>query len=234
MSGRPNLFLSYAEADRKIGERLHASLERLGCTVHDPARAARTADFGTRVEQAVRGSDHFVLLFGRHRDSDRLQEQEWQVALEESWEHPDKGMIPVLLRDAELPSFVRSAAAATGRTVGLHVHGLREVEEAAEVIARTVRAAEAEEAEEPTVLSGGRFRSGARGANPPSDAPETPDRGDEEPPMRGYSLGVEPDREQRKGGRDLSFVVEPATPEESSDRFSDIERYADELELSGR
>ena len=48
--------------------------------------------------------------------------------------------------------------------------------------------------------------------------------------MRSFSLGDDSDRDPRTPGRDLAFVVEPATPEESSVRFSDLERYADELE----
>ena len=90
----PRIFLSYAHADRAIAERLRASLEKRACVVYDPAHNGTPVNgFEARVEEAASASDHFVLLFGKHRDRDRAQELEWQVALETSWEDPSKKMI---------------------------------------------------------------------------------------------------------------------------------------------
>jgi len=238
----PTLFLSYASADRGIAERLRTGLEKHGCLVYDPAANGRfqvpaTASYAD-LEEAAKRSDQFVLLFGKHRDRDRLQEQEWQAALEASWDDASKKMIPVLLGDAELPSFVRGAAGSGRSSMGLHVSGLRDAERAAEMIARAVGG---EPSPQRTV------RKRALGNSHRSI--EDDDFGGEEldAPTRGYSLEVpddseKPERRPRHKGapsaversedddHGLSFAVEPPDREEIEARFAEIRRYAKELE----
>ncbi len=231
----PRIFLSYARADRDIAERLRMSLEAYGCIVHDPAAAGGDLG-GSRasvpyddLEEAAQKSDQFVLLFGEHRDRDVVQEQEWQAALEATWEDASKKMIPILLGDAELPNFVRGAAGTGRSTMGLQVNGPREADQAAKWIAEKVGAT-------------AKTRSAVVGRS------ETDSESDDV--KHGYSLGVEdgspidedprekqPPRapvyrslpaESTRGG--FAFTVEPPSRKEIAARFEKIKRYVEELE----
>lgn len=207
---RPKVFLSYARQDRRIAERLRTSLERLGCTVADPTRFESDESFGSRMEEAVRSSDRVVLLLGKHRRRDPIQESEWQAALEAKWEDADKRMIPVLLGDAEVPSFVRSTA--VSEDFGLHLSGLKDIERAAEVIVR----------------GGGRRvrRGGDVGrSGSDTDSGRTSTTG-----LGGSGAGGKTDKAAlRPGENEMEFPIEPVEPEERRKRFAAIERFAEEL-----
>lgn len=206
---RPKVFLSYARQDRRIAERLRTSLERLGCAVADPTRFDSDESFGSRMEEAVRSSDRVVLLLGKHRRRDPFQESEWQAALEAKWEDADKRMIPVLLGDAEVPSFVRGTAVAGD--FGLHLSGLKDIERAAEVIVQGGR---------PVRRGGDVGRSGSD-----TDSGRTSKTG-----LGGTGAGGKTDKAApRPGENEMEFPIEPVEPEERRKRFAAIERFAEEL-----
>lgn len=208
---RPKVFLSYAQQDRPVAERLRRSLERLGCIVADPIGFEPGESFGYQVEEAVRSSDRVVLLLSKHRQRDPLQESEWQAALEAKWEDADKRIIPVVLGDAEVPSFVRSTAVA--EDFGLHLSGLKEIERAAEVIAK----------------GGERVRRGGDFGRSGSD---TDSRGGTKAGLRGTRSGgaAKSDKSAPRPGKiEMEFPIEPVKPEERRERFAAIERFAQEL-----
>jgi hypothetical protein len=208
---RPKVFLSYARQDRRIAERLRASLERLGCTVTDPTRLEADESLGSRMEETVRDADRVVLLLGKHRRRDRLQESEWQAALEAKWEDADKRLIPVVLGDAEVPSFVRSTA--VPEDFGLHLSGLKDIERAAEVIVQGAR----------RVRRGGESARSGRGE-------DLGEFGRTEMRRIGSAGAGKSDKAARRPCEsEIEFSIEPVEPEERRKRFAAIERFAREL-----
>ena len=60
------------------------------------------------VERAVQSADAVIVIVGPKGELDKQQQFEWRAALEAEWENSEKRLIPVLLQNAELPSFLSS------------------------------------------------------------------------------------------------------------------------------
>jgi TIR domain len=103
------IFISYPLTSRKWAERLAESLREHGFSTWMDTERLKPGDNGRQaIERATRSADAIVVLVGPRREPDDLQRQEWRAALEAGWENPSKPLIPLLLRGAELPTFVRS------------------------------------------------------------------------------------------------------------------------------
>ena len=110
-----DVFISYSKNDQKWAERLNTALVASGfSTWLVTERSALGSSWQQKVEEAVRNTTNIVVLIGP--EPSEFQRFEWGAALEAVWNDPTKQLIPLLLRGADLPSFVRSAAA-TGKTI---------------------------------------------------------------------------------------------------------------------
>jgi hypothetical protein len=103
------VFVSYADANRELGEKLKTALQQQGLTVwSDNHQIQPGQNWVERIEQAVRQAEAIVLLIAPQAQSDQQQSRIWQAALEAVWSDDSKRMIPFLLGDAEPPAFTRS------------------------------------------------------------------------------------------------------------------------------
>lgn len=101
-----SVFLSYALQDRELVQKLIDALEAGGIEAFSSARTLDTGTEWQHIEQAIKAADAVVVVVGSKGEPDRTQQFEWRVALEEKWEKPGKRLIPLLLRNAPLPSFL--------------------------------------------------------------------------------------------------------------------------------
>jgi hypothetical protein len=58
------------------------------------------------VENTVKSADAVIIIVDAKGEPERNQQFEWRTALEAEWENPGKRLVPVLLQNAELPSFL--------------------------------------------------------------------------------------------------------------------------------
>jgi TIR domain-containing protein len=105
------VFLSYSRADKTIAERLRKELAAAGVSFNDVNGAPHSASLA----KAIQSADAFLLLLGSPENVDEAERRTWMFALQDVWSHPTKPWIPILVKDAALPAFVRSGAA--GREV---------------------------------------------------------------------------------------------------------------------
>jgi len=92
-------FLSYTTDTKPVADRLVAELPDQAMLLrHEPAMASDA--FAATLRQA----DAFVFLIGEERGP--WVEREWSQLIEESWSHPGKKLIPVLLGSAISPAFL--------------------------------------------------------------------------------------------------------------------------------
>ena len=107
-----SVFLSYAPQDGELAQKLIDALQAAGVGT---VSSAQTLDSGMEwqqhIEQSIKAADAVVVLVGSKDEPARAQQFEWRVALEEKWEKPSKRLIPLLLRNAPLPSFLSSRQA---------------------------------------------------------------------------------------------------------------------------
>ena len=111
------VFLSYSHADKSFAAKLRRRLEENGLSFNDPGSPFRAptgsqvvgTSWRRRVEEAIRSSDAVLLLLSPRQKADELQQLTWMLALEAAWAD-SKPLVPILLRNAELPAFVRSGA----------------------------------------------------------------------------------------------------------------------------
>lgn len=107
-----DVFLSHSASDATLAERLARGLDAHGLTVWlDSEELKPGADWQREIAEAVRSAEIAVLLVDRDSESDQLQQFTWQAILEAVWQDPQKRLVTVLKRDAQLPKFVRSASA---------------------------------------------------------------------------------------------------------------------------
>jgi hypothetical protein len=112
-----DVFISYSKHDQKWAERLNKTLVASGfSTWLVTERSTLVSSLQRQIEEAVRSTTNIVVLIGPGQEPSEFQRFEWGAALEAVWSDPTKQLIPLLLRGADLPSFVRSAAA-TGEAI---------------------------------------------------------------------------------------------------------------------
>jgi hypothetical protein len=112
MSDKLNVFVSCSQRDRRQARTLIKGLEASGIVAFwDDADLAPGDTWYAQIEQAIRKADAVVLLVDSRHEPDAFQRAEWQAAVEAGWEEPDKRLIPLLLGDAEVPSFLTNRLA---------------------------------------------------------------------------------------------------------------------------
>jgi hypothetical protein len=130
-----DIFLSYSSADRKVAEGLREELGRQGVTVwSDPGNSS--LDWRGRMEDGIRSADAILVLVGPRDGTDEAQQLTWRAALEAVWQDPSKRLVPVLLKGAELPTFVHSAS--SGEIQAVQVENSRDLRSAAQAISEVV------------------------------------------------------------------------------------------------
>ncbi|MGE0820484.1 MAG: toll/interleukin-1 receptor domain-containing protein [Candidatus Binatia bacterium] len=101
------VFLSYSSQDHELAQKLNSELQAGGvATITADQISESGTEWQPRLEHAVREADAVIVVVSSKGDPDRAQQFEWRVALEETWEKPSKQLIPLLLRNAPLPSFL--------------------------------------------------------------------------------------------------------------------------------
>lgn len=106
-----DIFLSYSAADRKMAARLRKEFEKRGLSVwHEQGHSESPPEWRRKIEEGIRCADNILVLIGARREPDEAQQATWMRAVEAVWEDSRKRLIPILLRDAEPPAFVRSGS----------------------------------------------------------------------------------------------------------------------------
>jgi hypothetical protein len=129
-----NVFLSFAHSDSDLAERLRRELEAAGISISTDRELMQRGDrWQAKIEAAIRSADAVLLLIHARPKPDAAQDFAWRATLEAVWENPDKRLIPILLRDAELPTFVRSSKS-SGDIQAIRLRGPRDLRGAARAI----------------------------------------------------------------------------------------------------
>lgn len=103
-----DIFLSYSSIDKKVAAKLRAELEKRGLSVWHGLGGAPGSDWQHQIQEGIRSADNIVILVGPRREPDEAQQATWPMAVEAAWQDPRKRLIPVLLGNAQPPSFVRN------------------------------------------------------------------------------------------------------------------------------
>lgn len=112
-------FISYGSRDREWAESLFESLNDREIAAWFDARSTRPgAIWQSTIESAAREATILLVLVSPRREPSDLQQLEWRAALEASWADADKRFVVILLRKAELPTFVHSAVT-SGAEIGI-------------------------------------------------------------------------------------------------------------------
>jgi len=107
-----DVFLSYSSRYQKHAERLAKQLESIGSSVWLASKNLRDgAPVEEEITRAIRDARAIVFLVGNTPPSSEWVQREYMMALEHSWSDEGKILLPVLIGDAEPPSFLRHVAA---------------------------------------------------------------------------------------------------------------------------
>ena len=107
------VFVSYSDKNRDFAQRLIDNLRGSGITANSgldseiskvPGLHRNSLIWMDALRRAIKDADAYVVLVGP--EIGEWQRREWQLALEETWEHPAKQFIPVLLDHANPPPFL--------------------------------------------------------------------------------------------------------------------------------
>lgn len=133
-----HVFLSYSHADKSFAAKLRRALEEEGVVFNDPGESrVNGSPWRQQVEEAIRSADAILLLLGPRQKVDEPQQLTWRMALEAVWKDPSKRWIPILLRDAKLPAFVRSGAA-DADVRAIRIRGEKDLDRAFNAILETL------------------------------------------------------------------------------------------------
>jgi len=132
-------FISYPEAHREWAERLEAALRahgvstRLHTAILDPGSPWRE-----ELEKAIGEARTIVVLAGPDKASEQ-QRAEWRLALEAVWRDPTKRLVPVLVGDTQLPSFVRGTRTPGGVVAAIQLDPQSDWSQALEALVAVVK-----------------------------------------------------------------------------------------------
>jgi hypothetical protein len=129
-----HVFISHPHSEKQTAKRLAEALQLHGISTWlDTGDLSHGDDLQIQIEHVLRAASVILFLIAPGQEANRWQEREWSIALEASWEDPNKRLIPLLLGDAEPPAFLRDRAslrltnnpADWDRTVGKLVEMIR-------------------------------------------------------------------------------------------------------------
>lgn len=97
----------YPPSARRWGEKLVRQLKAQQLSVWDDRTAlAPGDDWRAELEQAVDAAPAIVIMVTARQRPDRHQQAAWSVALQADWQDSGKKLVPLLMGDAEVPSFL--------------------------------------------------------------------------------------------------------------------------------
>jgi tetratricopeptide (TPR) repeat protein len=140
------VFVSHRRDDGATFAKLSAELQAAGIEALDAA-GAETGTGASPLEVLLEQSDATLFLLAPGAESDPWVQREWRDSLDESWDNPDRPMIPLLIGDATPPPFLRDRQA-------IQITGDADLKRAADEVAailrgeRTTELADAPRAEE--------------------------------------------------------------------------------------
>jgi len=102
-------FLSYSSADKNLADKLRAELKRQGIAVWCEAAVADGSERRSQIAQAIHSAEAILVLVGPKGEADEAQRFTWQEALEAVWQDPKKRIVPILVQDSKVPTFIYSA-----------------------------------------------------------------------------------------------------------------------------
>ena len=106
------VFIATSTDTREQGEFLSRVLESRGMQTWLDSRHLEPGEpFRNKLESALAKSQDYLILIGPEHSRTEVQEFEWQGALENTWSHPEKRLIPVLFESAEPPPFLKDRKA---------------------------------------------------------------------------------------------------------------------------
>jgi hypothetical protein len=169
-----HVFLSHSHADRKLAATLRGRLESEGLTVSSLDRDPRSAGWHRDLEEALRSAAAILLLVSPQVDEP--QRTTWRLALEAVWADPSKRLIPILLQDAELPAFVKSASSGA-EVQAIRLRDPRDLDPVIQAILRTLGVHSGEEPARTRGIERFEIRE-----KPSGSYDVIPDRGPSKPP----------------------------------------------------
>jgi hypothetical protein len=103
-----SVFISHARQDRRLIRKLIEELHGHGISTFPSTEDLEAGpDWQQQeIEEAIKLSNAVIVLVDPKHQPDDRQRFEWSAALEEAWKDPRKRLIPLLLGNAELPSFL--------------------------------------------------------------------------------------------------------------------------------
>jgi hypothetical protein len=113
------VFLSYSSADKKLAERLREELGRRGVSTWGAeVDLSSGTEWKKEMEEAIHSADAILVLVRPNGEADEAQRFTWQEALTAVWQDSEKRIVPILLGDAKVPTFIYSSGLPF-QTVGL-------------------------------------------------------------------------------------------------------------------
>lgn len=107
MGNAKKVFVSYSRRDEAVARGLIEALRgRHFSIVGDPRDLQAGESWQDTTEEAIRSADAVIVLIASGGAPTKYQEHEWSCTLESYWADRSKLLIPVLIGDAPLPSFV--------------------------------------------------------------------------------------------------------------------------------
>jgi hypothetical protein len=101
------VFVSFARSDESAARSLIEELRRNNFSVFDGVGVFKTdLDWQKTSEAAIRSVDAVIVLVASDEPPTKYQELEWSVILESHWDDPKKLLIPVLIGNVKLPTFL--------------------------------------------------------------------------------------------------------------------------------
>ncbi len=105
----PEIFISYSADAKSWAKKLSDSLESKGLSTWTDFKNIKP---GQRViDEMHRALDHarvFLIVVGPKIQPAEWQDREWQGALQQTWTHQNKRIIPVLLKNTTAPPFLQN------------------------------------------------------------------------------------------------------------------------------
>jgi len=101
---REKVFISYANRERAFVEQLVKELSLHGYEAQADWMLKQGTDWKREIRHGLQTADAVLLVVGRGPRGE--QRQEWAVALEAKWKDPQMLLIPILLDNARVPSFL--------------------------------------------------------------------------------------------------------------------------------
>ncbi len=105
-----SVFISYSSGSRQWAEKLDEALRESGISTWlDKENLAPGDDWQKEIRQAIESADNIIMLIDKQSKEDSVARRKSSEILYALWEAKNKRVIPVLLRNAELPKFLQGA-----------------------------------------------------------------------------------------------------------------------------